>query len=179
MSGVWVKSRFGLFKYVPETIISIGNLKRCWQRISMFNGASTLKRSYSAKTCVNWNVRVLIEIRPKKKKEIFAKTDFHGPSFSGHSQERPPSLMWPQSFGAATMTSLMWPQFLGKLGGLIRGGLLYTVSSNSHCYIYSQQLDKSATVPWMLLSLFPGMYNVIRILYIEFVYNRCHCRQAT
>ncbi len=42
--------------------------------------------------------------------------------------------MGPQIFGVATMntflscqkaTSLMWAQFLGKQGGLIRGGLLY------------------------------------------------------
>ena len=28
---------------------------------------------------------------------------------SGHSQQRPPSLMWPQSFGAATMNAFTFP----------------------------------------------------------------------
>ena len=62
---------------------------------------------------------------------------YSGPSLSGHSEVRTPSLMWLQSFGAATGTMnafgspscqrppFLWPQFLGKLGGFIRGGLLY------------------------------------------------------
>ncbi len=55
---------------------------------------------------------------------------YSGPSLSGHSQRRPPSLMWPTFFlaTATTMdafsspshqrppTSLMWPHFIGKQG---------------------------------------------------------------
>ncbi len=81
---------------------------------------------------------------------------YSGPSFSGHSQQGPPSLLWPHIFGLTTMnmmntviylslssnmskgTSLMWPQFLGKEGGLIRGGLncthLQLSELRHHCH---------------------------------------------
>ncbi len=32
---------------------------------------------------------------------------YSGPSVSGHSQQRPPSLMWPQIFAAATIIMIM------------------------------------------------------------------------
>ncbi len=34
---------------------------------------------------------------------------YSSPSLSSHSQERPPSLMWPQSFGAAIMNAFSPP----------------------------------------------------------------------
>ncbi len=62
------------------------------------------------------------------------------PSLSGHSQQRPPSLIGSQLnlcryyyhwiyISSPKVTSLMWPQFLGKKGGLIREGLLYSHSN--------------------------------------------------
>ncbi len=53
--------------------------------------------------------------------ELGSGWQYGGPCLSGHSQQRPPFLMWPQLFGACIYfslspkaTSLMWPQFLGK-----------------------------------------------------------------
>ena len=34
---------------------------------------------------------------------------YSGPSLSGHSQQRPPSLIWLQMFGAATMNAFSSP----------------------------------------------------------------------
>ena len=55
------------------------------------------------------------------------KVHYSDPSLSGHSQQRPPCLKWPQIFGATTTCTMnaftspshqrppvMWPLFLGK-----------------------------------------------------------------
>ncbi len=36
-------------------------------------------------------------------------SQYSGPSLSGHTQQRPPSLMWPQIFGTATMNAFTSP----------------------------------------------------------------------
>ncbi len=45
-------------------------------------------------------------------------------------------------------TSLMWPQFLGKQGGLIRRGLLYS-SRNPWLSLMAQPLQASLLGPWL------------------------------
>ncbi len=36
---------------------------------------------------------------------------YSGPSLSGHSQQRPPSLMWPHIVGTATMNAFTFPSY--------------------------------------------------------------------
>ncbi len=42
-------------------------------------------------------------------KQYTVKLVYSGPSLSGHSQERPPTLMWPEIFGPTTINAFTFP----------------------------------------------------------------------
>ncbi len=57
--------------------------------------------SFQRKKLRNWKLG--------KYNSCYGNYMYSGPSLSGHSQQRPPSLMWPQTFGATTMNAFTSP----------------------------------------------------------------------
>ena len=82
------------------------------------------------------------------------------PSLSGLSQQRPPSLMWPQTVGTSTMnvftsfslspkaTSLIWPQFLGNRVALLEGDHCNAFKSETLKYTFQGHPRSNFMVPW-------------------------------
>ncbi len=86
--------------------------------------------------------------------QVYTKhAKYSGPSLSGRSQHRPPSLKWSEIFAATTTnvftspshqrSSPMWPQFLGNL---IREGLLYPAGITIYAAVFMRLYPDMLTI---------------------------------